>query len=120
MEILECMENNLWGNSCHMLIHAYIIVLYLYAMYVAIIYAIFSVLTGSHVKSVGLILNNFSLRMSMQKYPDPWSTQVNIEPSYPYMYISISSGVLCMSGYILACYIIVHLTKLLTLLWEQG
>ena len=59
-------------------------------MYVAIIYAIFSVLTGSHVKSIGhgLILKNFSLRMSTQKYPDPWSTQVNIEPSYPYMYIS--------------------------------
>lgn len=94
-----------------MLIHACMIVLYLYAMYVAIIYAIFSVLTGSHVKSIGhgLILKNFSLRMSTQKYPDPWSTQVNIEPSYPYMYIS---GVLCMSGYILACYIIVHLTNL--------
>ena len=79
MQLLDCMENNLWGNSCHMLIHACMIVLYLYAMYVAIIYAIFSVLTGSH----GLILNNFSLRTSMQKYPDPWSTQVNIEPSYP-------------------------------------
>lgn len=65
-------------------LHAHMTVLYLYAMYVAML--LFSVLTGSHVKTIGhgLILKNFSPRMSMQKYPEPWSTQVNIKPSYPY------------------------------------